>query len=145
MCPILLHYISLQNSTQRQNSLQQQQQQTNQQPQQKFPQQQSFQPNGNNSNSNELQGIVLQETDRYAGLSIAFNAHSIAPSMSIDAHQPNTLTTKPQGLLGNEFDSNFNSINTNNFTMNSGIDTSTSKWTNLCNVEHRNDRVLDSL
>ena len=130
-----------QNSTQRQNSLQQQQ--VMQQHQQQFqqPQQQGLQNNANSSN--ELQGIVLQETDRYAGLSIAFNAHSIAPSMSIDAHQPNTLTTKPQGLLGNEFDSNFNSINTNNFTMNPGIDTSTSKWTNLCNVEHRNGRVLD--
>ena len=125
--------------------MQQQQQQTNQQPQQQFPQQQSLQLNANNSNSNELQGIVLQETDRYAGLSIAFNAHSIAPSMSIDAHQPNTLTTKPQGLLGNEFDSNFNSINTNNFTMNSGIDPSTPKWTNLCYMEHQNGRVLDSL
>ena len=120
-----------------------QQQQVMQQHQQQFqqPQQQGLQNNANSSN--ELQGIVLQETDRYAGLSIAFNADSIAPTSSISAHQTNILTTKPQGLMGNDFDSNFNSINTNNFTMNSGIDTNTPKWTNLCNVEHRNCRVLD--
>ena len=100
-----------------------QQQQVMQQHQQQFqqPQQQGLQNNANSSN--ELQGIVLQETDRYAGLSIAFNADSIAPTSSISAHQNNILTTKPQGLMGNDFDSNFNSINTNNFTMSSGTDT----------------------
>ena len=118
-------YLS-QNSTQRQNSLQQQQ--LSQQPQQQFQQQQQgLQNNETKSNSNELQGIVLQETDRYAGLSIAFNADSIAPTANISAQQPNPLTN-PQGLLGNEFDTNFNSINTNNFTINAGICTSANQW-----------------
>ena len=109
--------MSSQNSTQRQNSLQQQQ--VGQQPQQQFQQQQGLQNNAAQNSSNELQGIVLQETDRYAGLSIAFNADSIAPTATISAQQTNPLT-KPQGLLGNEFDTNFNSINTNNFTINPG-------------------------
>ena len=87
--------------------------------QQQFQQQQS-QNNAANTRGDELQGLVLQETDRYAGLSGFDSIPTSATSMST-AQKQNQLTNPTTGILGNaNFDTNFNSINTNNFSNNSG-------------------------
>ena len=72
----------------------------------------------NKTNSNELHGIVLQENDRYAGLS-GFDS---IPAAAAAAGQQNN-PAKPQGLLGNEFDTNFSSMDASNFSNNSGSST----------------------
>ena len=86
--------------------------------QQMFMQQQQMQNNAVNNTKDELQGLVLQETDRYAGLS---GFDSIPPSTTSTAHKQNQLTNPATGIIGKtNFDTNFNSINTNNFSNNSG-------------------------
>ena len=116
---VLSHLVS-KNSALRQQQQPVQQQQPNSQ-QQFQQQQQQIQSNTANTSSGELQGLVLQDTDRYAGLS---GFDSIAPSAtSVSAAQKqNQLTNPTTGIIGNaNFDTNFNSINTNNFSNNSGI------------------------
>ena len=88
--------------------------------QQQF-QQQQIQNNAANTRGDELQGLVLQETDRYAGLS-GFDSISTSATSVSAAQKQNQLTNPTTGILGNaNFDTNFNSINTNNFSNNSGI------------------------
>ena len=113
-------YILSQNSAPRQQQQPMQQHQPN--PQQQFPQQQQLiQNNVANASSDQLQGIVLQETDRYAGLSGFDSIPPPATSVSA-AQKQNQLTNPTTGIIGNaNFDTNFNSINTNNFSNNSGI------------------------
>ena len=106
-----------QNSALRQHQQPVQHQQQNGQPQM---QQQQMQNNAVNNTKDELQGLVLQETDRYAGLS---GFDSIPPSTTSvsTAHKQNQLTNPATGIIGKtNFDTNFNSINTNNFSNTSG-------------------------
>ena len=93
--------------------MRQQQQQQNQQQHQQ-PQTQTTNPN----NSNELQGLVMQETDRYAGLSGFDSIHppTVSAVSAGQQQHPHQLTKNTHGLLGNEFDTNFNTINMSNFT-----------------------------
>ena len=100
--------------------MQQQQLQNQQQPslqQQQY--QQHHQIQNNAPGGNELQGIVLQETDRYAGLSGFDSIQHSAAAPSLSSVAPHGQLTQPAtGLLGNDFDANFNTINTNNFSTN---------------------------
>ena len=66
----------------------------------------------NKASGSELQGIVIQGTDRYA----VFD--SMPPTSVVGGQQNNQ--NKAQGYPGSGFDNNFSSLDGNNFSNNTG-------------------------